>query len=1075
MATTRQETDHPVPDQEQLAQLDQEIQVDPAGAIERLGNNDVTADVPLVPVSVTGERWRDLPWKERLNVRRVTGTAPFYPLGVLFGLNAVDELDRIAFTVLSPEIRRTFDLDLQGVSTIITVIALVNLLLELPIGYLSDRKNRVRLAIIGAAAWTFFTFLTGLAGLVVSLGLLYVARAGSALAKNLGSTHRSLLADYYPVETRARVFYFHNYANSLGQLLGPLVAGGLATFLAWQVPFFLLTIPTIVCVALALRLKEPTRGIQERRQAGADEETALIEEKPAGFAETFRTMAAGKSTRKIWWSLPFLAASLGGIQIMLTNFYEEEFGLGPGARGLITAAGEALQIVGLVGAAVFVQRLIAKDPGKVMKLIALVGIVAAGSILGIALAPVVAVAVAFQMVFGLSQVVLLPGILAVFSLIIPPRMRAMGFASGSVFLFLGVLALPFIGAFGDARGVRAALIAFIPLYLIGAFLLSASGTTINDDMARVLAMTRAQAEMRKRRMEGDPTLLIVRGLDVHYDQTQVLFDVDLDVQEGEILALLGTNGAGKSTLLKAISGINNRSGGVVIFDGEDISTADAMQTAHLGIAQVPGGRGIFPSLTVAENIRAAGWMYRKDKEHLEESTKRILEYFPVLEKRWDTPSGALSGGEQQMLSLAQAFIAKPKLLMIDELSLGLAPTIVEKLLDIVRAIHANGTTIILVEQSVNVALRIARRAVFMEKGEIRFEGPTAELLERTDILRAVFLKGAAAGEEVATAAAGADDPNVAARARRAAARARKQDLERRAALLDGEVVLEARGLTKRYGGVTAVNGVSFELHKGEILGLIGPNGAGKTSIFDLLSGFQKVNEGQVILDGTDVTEWPAWRRAEHGLARSFQDARLWPALTVREAIATSMRKAADITSPLPAMFGLPVAKDSELAVDARVEELIELLGLKAFRDKFIGELSTGSRRMVEFATLLSNDPKVIVLDEPSSGIAQKETEALGSVLREIQRYTDSSILIIEHDMPLISGLADHIVALELGTVISHGTPDEILNHPQVIESYLGNTTYNELQEAGLGAGDTAPANGVEGTARRRRSRPRPTA
>jgi ABC-type branched-subunit amino acid transport system ATPase component len=216
---------------------------------------------------------------------------------------------------------------------------------------------------------------------------------------------------------------------------------------------------------------------------------------------------------------------------------------------------------------------------------------------------------------------------------------------------------------------------------------------------------------------------------------------------------------------------------------------------------------------------------------------------------------------------------------------------------------------------VNVALRIAKRAVFMEKGEIRFEGPTAELLERGDILRAVFLKGAKEGE-----AAGAGDGDGSARSKRVSARARKADLERREALLQNPVVLEARGITKRYGGVTAVNGVDFQVHQDQILGLIGPNGAGKTSIFDLLSGFQTCDAGQILLDGVDITELPAWRRAELGLARSFQDARLWPALTVREAIATSMKKAADITSPLPAMFALPSAKDSEAAVSRRVEE-----------------------------------------------------------------------------------------------------------------------------------------------------------
>jgi branched-chain amino acid transport system ATP-binding protein len=410
-----------------------------------------------------------------------------------------------------------------------------------------------------------------------------------------------------------------------------------------------------------------------------------------------------------------------------------------------------------------------------------------------------------------------------------------------------------------------------------------------------------------------------------------------------------------------------------------------------------------------------------------------MDMFPILRKRADTPAGSLSGGEQQMMSLSQAFIAKPKLLMIDELSLGLAPTIVEQLLDIVRAIHDQGTTIILVEQSVNVALRIAKRAVFMEKGEIRFFGSTEDLLERPDILRSVFLQGAQEGMELG--AGGAEEPKDT--KKKMSAAEVKADAERRAALLRNPVVLEARDIVKRYGGVTAVNGASFQLHEGEILGLIGPNGAGKTTIFDMVSGFTPMNGGQVFYLGQDVTDWPPHKRAAAGLGRSFQDARLWPSLTVRETIAAALSQTVQVRSALAAAFGLPSVEESERVVDGRVEELIQLLGLKAFRDKFISELSTGSRRMVEIATLIANEPKVLILDEPSSGIAQKETEALGPVLKEVQRFTDCAILVIEHDMPLLASLADHVVGLELGAVIAEGTPAEVLEHPRVIESYLG--------------------------------------
>src|SRR3954466_10233163 len=286
----------------------------------------------------------------------------------------------------------------------------------------------------------------------------------------------------------------------------------------------------------------------------------------------------------------------------------------------------------------------------------------------------------------------------------------------------------------------------------------------------------------------DGPALVCRGVDVSYDKVQVLFGVDLEVERNEIVALLGTNGAGKSTLLKAISGLVTPTAGKIWFDGQDITTADAVTTSKMGIIQVPGGKAVFPTLSVAEHFKAGAWLYqRDDPKEINARTEKVLELFPRVRERWDQMAGNLSGGEQQQLALGMAFIAKPQLLIIDELSLGLAPTIVEQLLEIVREIHAQGCTIILVEQSVNVALTVANRAYFMEKGEVRFSGPTEELLDRGDILRSVFLQGAssmkgeAASSKVPAKAAGA-----------------ARDLS------NEPVVLEVNEIRKRFGGITAV-------------------------------------------------------------------------------------------------------------------------------------------------------------------------------------------------------------------------------------------------------------------------------
>jgi ABC-type branched-subunit amino acid transport system ATPase component len=234
-------------------------------------------------------------------------------------------------------------------------------------------------------------------------------------------------------------------------------------------------------------------------------------------------------------------------------------------------------------------------------------------------------------------------------------------------------------------------------------------------------------------------VLGVEGVDFSYGQVQVLFDVHLEVFDGEVLALLGTNGAGKSTLLRVISGLARPDGGTVRFDGKAITAEDPTSRVRRGIVQVCGGKGVFAPLSVRENLAAAAFTYRRDKARLGRRTAEMLELFPVLGERLEQPAGTLSGGEQQMLAIAKALMLEPRLLMIDELSLGLAPVVVQELLRVVEHFKARGTTMVIVEQSVNVALALADRAVFMEKGEVRFSGPAADLLERDDLVRAVFL------------------------------------------------------------------------------------------------------------------------------------------------------------------------------------------------------------------------------------------------------------------------------------------------------------------------------------------------
>ncbi|MEY2421180.1 MAG: hypothetical protein QOI95_1247 [Acidimicrobiaceae bacterium] len=523
---------------------------------------------------------------------------------------------------------------------------------------------------------------------------------------------------------------------------------------------------------------------------------------------------------------------------------------------------------------------------------------------------------------------------------------------------------------------------------------------------------------------GSGPLLQCRGIDMAYGPVQILFGVDFDVQEGEIVALLGTNGAGKSTLLKGVCGLVKPKRGSVIFNGEDVTNLPADTTTHRGISLMPGGKGVFPTLTVTENLRLAAWLIRSDQARVEAAKEEVERLFPILKSRANQMAGNLSGGEQQMLALGGALMTMPKLLMIDELSLGLAPTIVAQLLEVVREIHRRGTTIVIVEQSINVALNLAERAVFMEKGAVRFEGRAAELLERPDILRSVFIAGANAAQ----AADEVDSPDIAKAEELAAKRVIPED---------AKVVLECAGVVKRFGGITAVDDVDLKLKSGQILGLIGHNGAGKTTLMDCISGFLEIDRGRIRLRGVDITNWAPHQRAIGALGRSFQDALLFPSLTVAETIAVARERHLASRDMVAAAFQLPASYESELAVWNKVDELVELMGLSAFREKLTGELSTGSRRIVDLACILAQEPKVLMLDEPSGGVAQKETEALGPLLLRVREHTGCSILVIEHDMPLLSAICDTMVALELGGIIAEGPPEEVLAHPRVIESYLG--------------------------------------
>ncbi len=230
-------------------------------------------------------------------------------------------------------------------------------------------------------------------------------------------------------------------------------------------------------------------------------------------------------------------------------------------------------------------------------------------------------------------------------------------------------------------------------------------------------------------------MLKVNNLEVSYGSVQALKGISLEVKKGEVVTLIGSNGAGKSTLLKTISGLVSPQAGTIFFEGKEVTNLSPDKIISLGIAHVPEGRRIFTNMTVLENLRIGAYQ-RKDKENINKDMDEIFGLFPILKERKEQMAGTLSGGEQQMLALSRALLSKPKLIILDEPSLGLAPVMVDTVFDVIDEIRKTGITILLVEQNANLALESSERAYVLETGKIKIVGQSKDLLEDEKIIEA---------------------------------------------------------------------------------------------------------------------------------------------------------------------------------------------------------------------------------------------------------------------------------------------------------------------------------------------------
>ncbi len=658
----------------------------------------------------------------------------------------IDAFDVSALAILAPDIQRSLGASDAVMGAIGGAFGVLFLLGSIPVSTLADRYPRKLIALASTALWSLLVFATAL---VQSAFWLFMARLGTGISQSYAlPVNAPLLMDTYPIPARTRVFAAYSSFEIVGRVVAPLFAGAVAGVVAgpesWRWVFVATSLLGLPVMAALARIREPRRGRNEMRAVLGEELAADDGELPISLSVAFERLRTIRSFHFFLAGMASLGFALFSIPLFLNLYLEESLDLSAWQRGVFGALVALPGIGALAFAAPRADRLFRRNPAAAVVFVgALVGGFGVFVVAGLWLPNVVALGACYAVGVALAQAAFTV-VVALTSSVIPYRLRSRGTAMVGVYVFLfgGFFGAVLTGVLSDAVGRRGALtLVVLPATLVGGALIAAGARHIRGDISRCVEELLEEKAEADRVRGGDAAVpaIQVRNLDFSYGPVQVLFGVDLDVAAGETVALLGTNGAGKSTLLRVISGLGVPSRGVVRLHGRTITYCEPELRARVGVVQLMGGNATFGALSVDENLRMAGYLYAG--ADLERRVRAAVARFPALAARGGAAAADLSGGEQQMLALAMALVHEPDVLIIDELSLGLAPVMVGELLATVRELKAEGQTMILVEQSLNVALAVADRAVFMEKGQIRFDGPARELAERDDLARAVFLGG----------------------------------------------------------------------------------------------------------------------------------------------------------------------------------------------------------------------------------------------------------------------------------------------------------------------------------------------
>jgi ABC-type branched-subunit amino acid transport system ATPase component/predicted MFS family arabinose efflux permease len=687
--------------------------------------------------------------EEVMSLREGLHTAGSRTFIVLSIITCLDYLQSGGLGVLAPNIQSSFHVSTGAITFVAGISGGFLVLGIVPMGWLADRYRRPPIV-----AWATFAFglMVAFTGYAINIFVFFLARLGAGVSQaSTTVVHGSLLADTYPITLRGRIGAAVGMCQGTAIALSPLLCGVIADQVGgpngWRWAFYILAVPIVLVAFVASRLKEPPRGQFEKQGVLGEVITDSAPAAPSMEAAFERIMRI-RTIKTVLIAFSAIGFGLFTVPVLGNLYLKQRFGLDAFQRGLIGTIGGVGVLVALPFVGRYYDKLYRHDPQKALSLIGKVVLPVAVLIPIQYVMPNAALWAVFNVPVQMLLLTAFSMIGPILTSVAPYRLRGMVTAVGGLYVF-------FVGAFGGAVlaalfdslfSVRTAvLIIMIPSTLIGALLIVRSAHFIKNDLSMVVVELQEEMEEHKRQQANpaDIPVLQLSGIDFSYGHVQILFGVNFEVKRGEVLALLGTNGAGKSTALRVASGLETPGRGVVRLNGRDITYTTPEQRSRLGIHLLPGGKGVFGEMTIAENLEMGGFVYRSDKADLRRRTERVYALFPALTERRKERAGSLSGGQQQMLALAIAMLHDPQVLMIDELSLGLAPIVVQDLIRVVEGLKAEGVTLIIVEQSLNVAVAIADRAVFLEKGRLRFEGPIRDLMERDDLARAVFLGGSA--------------------------------------------------------------------------------------------------------------------------------------------------------------------------------------------------------------------------------------------------------------------------------------------------------------------------------------------